>query len=68
MMILIAEGQIGWEELARQFPLVAIALGVSWYAFRHITKQQEDHLNDVRKQAEQALKILNDSHSRVEGI
>ena len=66
MISLFAQTQLAWEELARQVPLLAVALLVAWYAFRHISTQQEHHLTDIRNHAEQTLKMLNDAHSRIE--
>ena len=68
---LLAESQqptvpLSWEDLMRQLPLLAVALIVAWYSFRHITQQHEDHLNDIRKQTEKTLEMLADASARIE--
>jgi hypothetical protein len=65
-LLFFAQTNLGWEELARQVPLLAVALGVAWYAFKHIAKQQDEHLKDIRTNTDLTIKMLGDAHSRTE--
>jgi len=66
MLLLLAQTNMGWEELARQVPPLAVALGVAWYAFKYIAKQQESHITDIRNNTNLTTNILSDAHASTE--
>ena len=49
---------MSWEELARQVPLLAVAVGIGWYAFKHIPAQHDRQLNALRESHIEAHKLF----------
>lgn len=65
LAVLAQTPAIGWDELWRQVPLLAVALGVGLYLFRHIDKQNEARLAELKSASATAGTIVQAAHERV---